>query len=235
MNDKPKKFMFDLNDFSDQRAVNQKDDDKGGSKPDDKPKEQTFSEAELEAARLESYQQAVQETTQKIQAAQQEREILLLENIGNSLAGMSQREEQRELSKNIDTARLTLSIIKKLMPEMARKHSEGEIKALIKQVCQDRADEPRIVVSVHETMLERLRDKIDNLAASLGFQGQVVMIADENMSPPDCRIEWADGGLEKDFEHLYKTIEREFMDVLNRHNAPPAAAEINDAQTTDIE
>ena len=223
MNDKPKKFFFDLNDFSKQEAVNKKEEDK------------SFKEEDLNAAREESFKLGVQEATEKIRAERAERDLQVTEHLTSQLNALLQREEQRENGKVVDTARLTLSIVKKLMPQFVKKYSEEEIVALVKQACQDRSDEPRLVVTVHDTVLESLRGKIDDIARNSGYQGQVIMIADDNISPHDCRIEWADGGLEKDFDKIFQAVEQAFHNALNRQNHIEKSAEINDAQSPQIE
>ncbi len=238
MNDKPKKFYFDLNDFSGDEPVNKKEDEKN------------YKQEDLDNAREESFKLGEQAATDKIRAEHNERELQMTELLAQQLNALLQKEQQRELSKNLDTTRLTLSIVKKLMPQFAKKYNEDEIIALVKQACHDRADEPRLVVTVHDEILEKFRDKIDDIAKAGGYQGQVIMIADENISLYDCRIEWADGGIEKDFEQLFGAIENAFQSVIHRHNqvemspqasptpAAPSAentGEINDAQNGQIE
>lgn len=208
MNDKPEKFMFDLNDFSNQKPVNAEDEEK------------SFSEDELNAAREESFKLGIHDATQKIRNEHEERTIQTLEALTQHLVTLLTAENRRETEKNLATARLTLSIVKKLMPGLAKKYSDDEIISLVRQSLNDRTDEPRLVVSVHDSMLDTLRDKIDTITASQAFQGQVVIIADEHLAQNNCRIEWADGGIEKDFNSLYAAIEKAFQSVLNRIDMP---------------
>lgn len=209
MNDGPEKFMFDLNDFSSQTPVNAEDEE-----------EKSFTEDELNAAREESFHMGVQDATQKIRTEHDERSIQTMEALAQHLITLLNAEQRRETEKNLNTVRLTLSIVKKLMPGLSRKYSEDEIISLVRQSLNDRADEPRIVVSVHDAMLETLREKIDDITAAQAFQGQVIIIADENLDTTDCRIEWADGGIEKDFDKIYASIDQAFQSVLNRIKMP---------------
>ena len=206
MVDTPEKFLFDLNDFSDDTPVNAED------------VEQSFSEDELNRAREESFKLGVQDATQKIRQEQDERSLACFEKITAQLTQLIQAENQRALEKSLDTTRLTLSIVKKLMPYFSETYSQAEITSLIKQSLKDRPDEPRLVVVVHDTLLDPLREKIDDIAKGQAFQGQVVIIADETMSPQDCRVEWADGGIEREFKVVYNAIEQSFHSVLQRLN-----------------
>jgi flagellar assembly protein FliH len=59
-------------------------------------------------------------------------------------------------------------------------------------------DEPRIVVRVAEAALDDLRGHVAQAAERAGYHGKVVLIGDPQLTPPACRIEWADGGAECD-------------------------------------
>ena len=209
MDPKKEKFLFNLNDFSEEQPINGEDD------------EPSFSEEELNQARADSFAMGVTDATNKIRAEQAEREAQALEGINGILNQILAQEDRRQHDKTQDTIRLTLSVVKAMMPELSRKFGEDEVDALIKQVLADRPDEPRLVVVVHDTMLEPLRAKIDSITASQAFAGHVVIIADDNIDPKDCRIEWADGGIEKDFKSLFTQIERALMGGLDTSTPAP--------------
>mgnify|MGYP000486442781 CR=1 FL=1 len=219
MNDTPEKFLFDLNDFSNEKPVNAEEEEK------------SFSEEELNSAREESFRLGVHDATQKIRNEHEERSIQTQENLTQQLVTLLEAEQRREIEKSLDTAKLVLSIVKKMMPGLSRKYGEDEIISLVRQSLSDRADEPRIVLSVHESMLETMRGKIDNITQSQAYQGSVVIIADDNLSVTDCRVEWADGGIEKDFDRLYASIDKAFQQVVGRLETPSSEPPVQTAET----
>ena len=42
------------------------------------------------------------------------------------------------------------------------------------------------------------REKLDEIARARGFEGRLVVLAEPEIAPGDCRIEWADGGVVRD-------------------------------------
>jgi flagellar assembly protein FliH len=52
-----------------------------------------------------------------------------------------------------------------------------------------------------------LSEKIDTIATRRGFAGKVVLLAETSVAPGDCRIEWADGGVERDSARLWRDID----------------------------
>lgn len=219
--DKPKKYLFDLNDFNEDVPVNTEEE------------EPLYGDEDLNAAREDAFRQGQQDATQKIRDEQEERVLQCTESLTRHLGDLIQAEQRREASKNYDTARLTLSIVKKMMPNLARNYAEEEITSLVKQTLSDQNEEPRLVVVVHDSLLETLRDKIDAIAESQAFQGKVVIIADDSLKPTDCRVEWADGGIEKDFDSLYRAIEGAFNTVIHRMDKAefPAKSEQEQPET----
>jgi flagellar assembly protein FliH len=68
--------------------------------------------------------------------------------------------------------------------------------------------EPRLVVRVAPNLAEALRTDIDALCAEHGFAGRVVILAEDALAGADCRIEWADGGIERDLAKTFADIEQ---------------------------
>ena len=45
------------------------------------------------------------------------------------------------------------------------------------------------------------------MANDAGFSGRVVVVAEARIGPADARIEWADGGVERNTEQVWQEIE----------------------------
>ena len=67
--------------------------------------------------------------------------------------------------------------------------------------------EPRLVAYVHSARLDALQERLAQLSASSGFEGRVVLIGDDEMGQSDCRVEWADGGVEREAGRIWRAIE----------------------------
>ena len=48
-----------------------------------------------------------------------------------------------------------------------------------------------------DALLDDAREKLTEIARTRGFEGRLVVLADPDVAKGDCRIEWADGGLER--------------------------------------
>ena len=78
---------------------------------------------------------------------------------------------------------------------------------MLSTVIAELIDEPRMVIRVADEDLDALSERIDTIAARRGFAGKIVLLAETSVAPGDCRIEWADGGVERDSARLWHDID----------------------------
>lgn len=89
------------------------------------------------------------------------------------------------------------------------------------------AQEPRIVVRVAERLAEPLKARLTALADEAGFAGRVVVAAEPRLAAADCRLEWSDGGVERDSavlaDHIEGALQRYIDADLRRANETTGA------------
>ena len=150
----------------------------------------------------------------------------------NLLVGLTGRigeliTEQPKLRRVIATEALDAAstIVKKLLPSLEKSEALKEIEAVVSECLERAQDEPRLVVRVSERMLEPVKTRIDALVASEGFEGKIVFLAVEGFGDSDVRVEWADGGAERNVENLWRDIDQilaRFLKVPAESLSPPA-------------
>jgi flagellar assembly protein FliH len=101
-----------------------------------------------------------------------------------------------------DTQRRAMSILRtilaKLFPALAAKDALGEVEAFATKCLHEVIDEPRVVMRVANEVYAPLREQLDAVATGAGYAGRIVLIADDALVAGDARVEWADGGAERD-------------------------------------
>jgi len=207
-----RKFTFD-NDFDAPKA--------GAPKPTPEivvedlppppPPPPSFSEAELEAAVAEARKAALTEGQAKGKAdatTQIERQTATaLTAIATNFAKID-GEIQAATEQLRETAlELSLAMVRRLFPEFARQHGLEEVTELLGRCLDTLRTEPRFTVRVASAQAETLLVEVDALAQSRGFEGRIVVAADENLKPGDCRIEWSQGGMIRSADEIWKAIE----------------------------
>lgn len=63
------------------------------------------------------------------------------------------------------------------------------------------------MVRVPDALFDEAKERIDASAAAAGYAGKVVVLADPALGPEDARVEWADGGAERDMTRFWAEID----------------------------
>ena len=202
--------------------------------PPPPPPPPMFSEEELAASVAEARKSGLAEGTAKGRAeatAQIEKQTAnALQAIGNHFAAID-REVQASAGALSETAvELSLAMTRRLFPELARRHGLAEIEGLLGRSLDMLKTEPRFTVRVASDQREALVERIDALAGQRGFEGRVMVVADDALKAGDCRIEWAQGGMIRSAADIWKGIEAAMEQALVSENssgesAAPAAHE----------
>lgn len=190
-----KKFLFKSN-FDDAPSNN------GSVKPP-----QMFTEEDLEAARKQGVQEGTAAGRREIEAKTENVTAMTLQKIGKGILDLSAAQSQSHQSNARNAAELAKAITRKVLPEISRHGALAEIEAMVCKCLGDHFDEPRIVIRVHDSLLDSLRTCLDTTAANAGFAGKFVLLAEDSLQITECRVEWADGGAERDEARLWKEIE----------------------------
>lgn len=122
----------------------------------------------------------------------------LLERIAGEAVRLFEARAAIERGMERETARLAHMMASRLAPALMQRHPLAEIEALVAECLDGCRREPRLVLRVHESLLDAMKARIEPLAAAANFAGDIVLMEDPALGPHDCRLEWPDGGAERD-------------------------------------
>ncbi len=202
----PKKFLFDT-------SFEPADDSAKAA-----PKPQYFDE-DLARARDEGHAAGREEGRQEALAEIENAAAQAQAAIGQALATLREDlDDMREQNTRM-AVEVAVAVIRKIYPRLADNHAMAEIEAVVADAIARLGEEPRIVVRVSDALLDPVRERVGELTQNAAFEGRVIFLAQDDMAPGDVRIEWADGGAERDTERLWQEI-----DELIRRMARPSGA-----------
>ena len=146
--------------------------------------------AGFEEGRVKGQEEAQQTATQSAADA--------LELIAqNRQARIDQKTEERAQAQS-QALTVLRTLLAKLYPVLAERHGLSEIEALLRDCLARLSDEPRIVVRVADSLYDALDGRLGDLAKQSGFEGKFVLLSEPELPHGDLRVEWADGGAERD-------------------------------------
>lgn len=167
-----------------------------------------FSEADLVRAREEGFSAGRSAGRAEARAEREELAARTLPAIAQALQGfgpMCERLERQALNWALTTA---LGMVRKLYPSLERMQGLVEIEQMTVDALRDLDEEPRVVLRLPDSLIDETRPKVAELCRQAGFGGRLLLIADETLGPGDCRLEWADGGVERQVARSWAEIEQ---------------------------
>jgi len=190
------------------------------------PPPPVFSEEELLQAKEESYQQGREDGQKEAEESRAWTETNAQRAISEQLAGLFAAERRSAEANQRAAIQVAQALLKKLAPALARKEGLSDIEALMRECLMRLGKEPRVVVRVTEELAEAVRAKVDGLVIESGFEGRVVVIGAPGIEETDCKVEWADGGAERDLDRLMAEVD----EVVERYLVPDG----DDAASDDV-
>jgi len=153
----------------------------------------------------------------------EERQIKeLFQTIGQRIEDLTATRADDNQRLAVQATDVAVSICRKLLPELSRRHAMTEIEGLIGDCLASMPDEPRIVVRVADALVDQLQRRIDTIAN--GFAGKLVLLGDDEMADTDCAVVWADGGTERNLARLWREVENALARLgVGKEVAPPAS------------
>jgi flagellar assembly protein FliH len=152
-----------------------------------------MAEAEAEAYRkgfAAAEQQAATDNARQVAIA--------LSQIGAVLTQMAGRLYAVEALLETEAVEVAFAVARKLAPTLIAREPFAEIAALASDCLRNLTATPHVVVRINDVLYAAAREQLDALARQVGFEGRLVMLAEPDIAPGDCRIEWADGGAKRD-------------------------------------
>lgn len=198
MNDAPtRKYMFDLS-FDDASVVHRAQERKPvlmKAEQIDAIKQEAF-DAGFEAGKAAGKEQQIAQLHALIGTVDR--------NIGALLKNLANVEKEQDgMMRSI-----VMAVARKILPDFAARNGMAEIEAVLSEALREMAREPRLVIRVHESQLDAVNEHAQALAAQRAYPGKLIILADDHVAAGDCRIEWADGGIERNTQALMETVEQ---------------------------
>ncbi len=169
--------------------------------------EKRFSRAEIDAARQVAHTEGHAAGVAEAEAQATSQTARALEAIAQNIAHLIGTQDAATLETQRRAIAALRAIVGKTLPALAAKGAVAEVEAFAVKCLHEAIDEPRLVVRVSDTVYEPLRERIDAISAASGFAGRIVLLTDDGLTDGNARVEWADGGAERDFNRQLNDVD----------------------------
>ncbi len=139
-----------------------------------------------------------------------------LTNISRKLAALENRLED-------EAVHVAVAVARKLAPALLAREPLAEVETLVMDVLKQVRSAPHVVIRVAEDMIEHAGPRLQQLADQRGFTGRLVLLPSPDLKADEVKVEWADGGVERD----RGTIESSIDDAVRNYLARGGNAAVN--------
>lgn len=167
----------------------------------------SFSEEELQQACSEAFAAGKEEGLRDAMGQAERRIADALDMVGIRMTHLLEGLAEANQAAAASAVAVAAGITRKLLPEMARRGAVQEVSAVVGEAMERVIEEPRIVVRVDSQNHPVLDERLTALARAKGYEGRLVVVADAGLPAGDCRIEWGNGGAERDIAALWSEID----------------------------
>lgn len=228
-----RKYMFDL-DFgrpppaqaAHHRAEEEEPEDEAEDEDEAEPPPPMFSEEDLLLTRESAFNEGREAGLEEAAAATERLLATALATLTQQMDGVSRQQDDANDANARAAVRVAMAVLKKMLPAACERHAFDEVTRVVEEVVGHVLDEPRIIVRVAAPLVDGVRTQLEAVVQGRGFEGRVVVQADDRLPLGDCRVEWTDGGAERDQARLMADIDT----AVERALAPPERRQESDAE-----
>lgn len=149
--------------------------------------------------------QAQNEVSERIAAA--------LSVIADGLPRIERAMSEIEARLETEAVDVAVAVGEKLAAALIEREPVAEIAALAVTCFRQLVATPHMAVRIGPDIFDEAKHRLEEIARLNGFEGRLTVLADSNLLAGDCRIEWAEGGIDRDRAAASAAIE----DVVRRY------------------
>lgn len=224
-----RKYMFDL-DFDHPQPAHppQVEEEEAELEPEieAEPPPPMFSEEDLLLTREAAFAEGHEAGLAEAAAATERMLAAAMAAIAQQMDTVFRQQDEANDANARAAVRVAMSVLRKMLPAACESHAFEEVTRVVEEVVSHVLDEPRIIVRVAAPLVDGVRERLEAAVHGRGFEGRVVVQADDRLPLGDCRVEWTDGGAERDQARLLADIES----TVERALAPPERRRETDAE-----
>ncbi len=187
-------------------------------------KKTRWTEEEIEVLKADAHAAGKAETMSAIETQTAQQNATAWEQIASAATNALTDISEAENNIRADAAKLSFSISRKLSDALITLHPKGEIDAVIQECLTHLSHQPRLVIRVTDSLALQVEDSIQQAAEERGMADKIMVVGDTKLKLGDCRIEWSDGGVSRNWDDLIRQtteiIDRYIETLSGDHNKP---------------
>lgn len=189
-----------------------------------------FTEEDLERVRQDTLAFARKQAEADAADAVEDRIARSLRSIAEGLPDLVQAQREHQGAHARQAATVALTAVRKLFPTLNDQHASTEITTLIETVMARIAEAPKLTVRISPALKDPVAQRIEAVAAEVGFAGHLAVVSDDGLADGDCKLIWPSGGASRSAADIWVAIEQAVDRVIGSESAATEQTDHSDAR-----
>jgi flagellar assembly protein FliH len=205
-----KKFLFDTPFDTPFDRPEKQEEEKAPEVEESQPEEEappTYSEEEVNAAREEGFAAGKKEGIAEAANATEHQIMELLKKMEGQYTKLFRIQNESNSATARDATAVAVVVARKVLPDLNQRNALGEVERFAEMALEKVIKEPHVVMRVNPRIYGPLAKRIDALIAGKEYAGQIKLMADDGIPVGDCRMEWRNGGGERNLAAKMREID----------------------------
>ena len=155
-------------------------------------------QANLSDADAAGYRRGYAAAKAEVLAEAEQRSAAALERITVALESLMRGLSGVEAMLETEAVDVAVAVGKKLAAALVEREPLAEISALAMDCFRHLVTAPHVVVRVNDAQHASVGKPIEEMVRARGLASHLVVLTEPDIQTGDCRIEWADGGVNRD-------------------------------------
>lgn len=170
------------------------------------PPPPSFSQEELNAAVAKAREEGYEKGFQAALGDYEKQEAEMLQSLNNRLLSMLVDTEAFQKQLEQDNLGFVSGVLKKVFPTLAAKQAAAELELFLEENFSHFKNEPSLSFSFNPDSVKIAAALLPKLANANDFEGKISVHKDEALGVGDCRIEWKNGGVERNADKMLEKV-----------------------------
>ena len=170
----------------------------------------TYREEEVAEKEAKAKKEGYEEGYNQAQAEAETKRLAILENINAQLLRLTEQEGKQNQEVDNRVIELSRAVVHKLVPVLEKENAEALIKDFLTENFPNFKNEIKLSFYFNPETIKYVQEEISHLANANDFEGKISLHKDASMLQSDCRIEWDNGGVERNGTKMLDKIDKIF-------------------------
>jgi flagellar assembly protein FliH len=171
--------------------------------------------ARVREAEAAAFARGFDQGATEARAEAERRSGAIIERIATAMNALDKQLEAVEAKFETEAVDVAVAVAQKLASKLLEQEPLAEIAALASECFRNLVKCPHVVVRVNDALHEAAREKLDEIVRRCTPDTRLIVLAEPEIAPGDCRIEWADGGIDRDGAAIAAAIDEAVARYVN--------------------